>query len=78
MGKLSFFDRNDDRDFPIKLRDFLLSKTGKEWTLEKIEPEQKNQPMQTPTEAQRAELESDPAVASALDLFAGAEIISVK
>lgn len=77
-GQIKFFDRNDDRDFPIKLRDFLLSKTGKEWTLEKIEPEQKNQPMQTPTEAQRAELESDPAVASALDLFAGAEIISVK
>jgi DNA polymerase-3 subunit gamma/tau len=77
-GHVKFFDRKDDRDFPTKLRAFLLSKTGREWKLEKLEPSQKAEPIQTPSEARRAEIEADPAVANALDLFAGAEIVSVK
>ncbi|MFA7188011.1 MAG: DNA polymerase III subunit gamma/tau [Alphaproteobacteria bacterium] len=77
-GNIKFFDRKEDNDFQKKLRAFLLEKTGKEWVLEKIEPIQKTENLQTPTEAMRAELESDPEIANALDLFAGAEIVSVK
>jgi hypothetical protein len=77
-GYIKFFDRKEDRDFPQKLRQFLRTKTGKEWTLEKLEPMEKTTSVQTPSEAQRAELESDPGIANALDLFAGAEIIGVK
>ncbi|NMA32571.1 MAG: DNA polymerase III subunit gamma/tau [Alphaproteobacteria bacterium] len=76
-GKIKFFDRKDDKDFVKKLREFLLEKTGKEWVLEKLELMEKTENLQTPTETQRAELESDPAIAKALDLFDGAEIISV-
>ncbi len=77
-GNIRFFDRKDDNDFQKKLRAFLLEKTGKEWVMEKLEPIQKAENLQTPTEAIRAELESDPEIANALDLFAGAEIVSVK
>jgi len=77
-GNIKFFDRKNDNDFQKKLRGFLLEKTGKEWVLEKLEPMEKNENLQTPTEARRAELESDPEIANALDLFAGAEIVSVK
>jgi DNA polymerase-3 subunit gamma/tau len=77
-GNIKYFDRKNDNDFPKKMRAFLSEKTGKEWVLEKLEPMEKSESLQTPTEAQRAELESDPEIANALDLFAGAEIVSVK
>ncbi|MCL1891836.1 MAG: DNA polymerase III subunit gamma/tau [Alphaproteobacteria bacterium] len=77
-GHIKFFDRRDDRDFQIKLNKFLLEKTGKTWTLEKIEQASRPEPLQTPGEIKKAEIESDPAVANALNLFAGAEVVSVK
>ncbi|MCL2749090.1 MAG: DNA polymerase III subunit gamma/tau [Alphaproteobacteria bacterium] len=77
-GHIKFFDRKDDRDFPMKLKQFLQEKTGKIWTLEKIEQAQKTEELQTPGEIKKAEIESDPAVANALDLFAGAEVVGVK
>jgi hypothetical protein len=74
-GKIKYFDRKGDADFAQKLRAFLMAHTGKDWTLEKLQ-----QSESTPTngEIKKAEIESDPAVANALDLFAGAEIVSVK
>ena len=75
-GNIKFFDRKNDNDFQKKLRKFLLEKTGKEWVLEK--QEKKEESVQTTGEVQRAEIESDPAIANALNLFDGAEILSVK
>ena len=77
-GYIKFFDRKDDRDFPTKLNKFLLEKTGKQWTLEKIDKAEKTEDLKTAGEMKQAEIESEPAVADALSLFAGAEIIGMK
>jgi DNA polymerase-3 subunit gamma/tau len=74
-GRIVYFDRKGDRDFAQKLSVFLQSATGKSWVLEKLEV---SAAAPTATERQKAELESDPMVADALSLFAGAELVAVK
>ncbi|MDR0967210.1 MAG: DNA polymerase III subunit gamma/tau [Rickettsiales bacterium] len=78
IGNIKFYDRRDDKTFVPKLQKFLLEKTGVEWVLEKLEHPEDAAPHQTLGEIQRLEIESDPMVANALDLFAGAEIIGTK
>lgn len=74
-GSLKYFDRRGDADFAHKLAGWLNDKTGHEWKLERV---QESQHTQTITEQKKEELEADPLVASALDLFADAEIVGVK
>ena len=71
-GKIKYYDRKGDKDFSQKLSLWLKDKTGKNWTLEILsEPTHE----QTISEHTQAEIESDPMVASAMDLFADAEIV---
>ena len=71
-GKIKYFDRQNDKDFSKKLSVWLQDKTGKNWTLELV-TESPHQ--QTMSEHQKSEIESDPLVASAMDLFEDAEIV---
>ena len=74
-GKIKFFDRKGDGDFVHKMSVWLADKTGKQWALERImESEHTN----TISEQKQEELVADPLVASAMDLFADAEIVGVK
>jgi hypothetical protein len=77
-GHIKFYDRKNDADFVQRLQKFLLEKTGKNWVLEKLERAETAAPIQTAAEAKKAEMESDPMIANALDLFAGAEIVGTK
>lgn len=72
---IKYFDRRGDADFAHKMTTWLNDKTGQIWTMERIEQSQNTH---TITEQKKEELESDPMVASAMDLFADAEIIGVK
>ena len=72
---IKYFDRRGDADFAHKMATWLNEKTGQIWTLERI---QESQNTHTITEQKKEELESDPMVASAMDLFADAEIVGVK
>lgn len=74
-GTLKYFDRRGDADFAHKMAAWLKDKTGHEWSLEKM---QESQNTHTITEQKKEELEADPLVASAMDLFADAEIVGVK
>lgn len=74
-GVLKYFDRRGDADFAHKLATWLESKTGHAWTLERIT---ESPHAHTITEQKKEELESDPLVASAMDLFADAEIVGIK
>ncbi len=71
-NKIKYFDRQQDKTFPQKLSLWLKDNTGKNWTLEKVE-QPTNQ--QTISEHNKSEIESDPMVASAMDLFQDAEIV---
>lgn len=74
-GKIKYFDRKGDGDFAHKLAVWLNEKTGKQWQLERI---QESANARTMNEQQHENLVADPLVASAMDLFADAEIIGVK
>lgn len=71
-GEITYYDRKGDADFPHRLAAWLADKTGHAWTLHRVEA-----PTHTHTisEQKREELESDPLIASAMNLFEGAEII---
>jgi DNA polymerase III gamma/tau subunit len=73
-GVIKYFDRKGDKDFSQKLALWLKDKTGKDLKIELIQdaPHQ-----QTLSEHTKAEIESDPLVASAMDLFEGAEIVNI-
>ena len=72
---MKYFDRRGDADFAPKLAAWLNKKTGHTWSLERIA---ESQHAHTITEQKQEELESDPMVASAMDLFADAEIVGIK
>lgn len=72
---IQYFDRRGDADFAHKLVTWLNEKTGQTWTLERVEASQNTH---TITEQKKEELEADPMVASAMDLFSDAEIVGVK
>ncbi len=74
-GKIKYFDRKGDADFAHKLATWLNDKTGKQWHLERVLESVNTHTM---NEQQHEELVADPLVASAMDLFADAEIIGVK
>lgn len=72
---IKYYDRRGDADFAHKLSLWLENKTGHAWTLERMT---ESPHAHTITEQKKEELESDPLVASAMDLFADAEIVGVK
>ena len=71
-GKITYFDRGTDAEFAQKLTKWLNEKTGHTWTLVR---EEKSEHVHTVSEQKREELESDPLIADAMNLFEGAEII---
>lgn len=73
--EIKYFDRRGDADFAHKLASWLNDKTGATWTLERLE---ESQHTHTITEQKKEEIEADPMVASAMDLFADAEIVGIK
>lgn len=74
IGRIKYFDRQGDKDFSKKLSMWLATKTGRPWQIE-----QTNESMhqQTISEHAKSEIESDPMVASAMDLFKDAEIVNL-
>ena len=74
IGKIKYFDRKGDKDFSQKLTLWLKDKTNQNWVVEHIQdaPHQ-----QTISEQAKSEIESDPMVASAMDLFKDAEIVNI-
>ena len=74
-GIIKYFDRRGDADFAHKLANWLENKTGRAWQLQR-QTESSN--THTITEQKKEELQSDPLVASAMDLFADAEIVGIK
>lgn len=74
-GIIKYFDRRGDADFSHKLANWLENKTGHAWQLQR-QTESSN--THTITEQKKEELQSDPLVASAMDLFADAEIVGIK
>ncbi|MDE6571229.1 MAG: DNA polymerase III subunit gamma/tau [Alphaproteobacteria bacterium] len=73
-GKIVYFDRKGDADFPKKLAAWLQDKTGRAWTLERCDASPNKQ---TVTEQKKEELASDPMIANAMSLFENAEIVGV-
>ena len=73
-GHIKYFDRQNDKDFSQKLAIWLADKTGQNWTIEKIE---QSAHQQTISEHTKSEIEADPMVASAMDLFKDAEIVNI-
>ncbi|MDE6250383.1 MAG: DNA polymerase III subunit gamma/tau [Alphaproteobacteria bacterium] len=73
-GELKYFDRKGDADFQLKLASWLMDKTGTQWKMERL-TESSN--AQTFSEQKQQELESDPMIANAMNLFEGAEIVGV-
>ncbi len=71
---IKYFDRKGDADFPAKLATWLLDKTGNQWTLERVESSEN---AHTVAEQKQEELAADPLVASAMNLFADAQIVGV-
>ncbi len=74
-GKIKYFDRKGDADFAHKLGAWLFDKTGKQWALERAT---ESVHTHTFSEQKQEELEADPLVASAMNLFENAEIVGVK
>ena len=74
-GKMKYFDRKGDGDFSHKLSAWLFDKTGHQWVLERVVESVHTHTM---SEQKQEELAADPLVASAMDLFADAEIVRVK
>ena len=73
-GKIKYFDRKGDKDFSQKLTLWLQDKTHQNWI---IEPVTDAPHQQTISEQVKTEIESDPMVASAMDLFQDAEIVNI-
>jgi len=73
-GKIKYFDRKNDKDFAKKLILWLQDKTGKSWILEHV-IESENVP--TMNESIKTDMESDPMIASAMNLFEDAELINI-
>lgn len=73
-GKIKYFDRKGEKDFAQKLALWLKNNTGKDWTLE---PVTEAPHKQTLSEHNKSEIESDPLVSSAMDLFEDAEIVNI-
>ena len=73
-GVIKYFDRKGDKDFSQKLALWLKDKTGKNWKIELI---QEAPHTQTLSEHTKAEIESDPMVASAMNLIEDAEIVNI-
>ena len=73
-GKITYFDRKGEKDFSQKLTLWLHDKTGKNWTIETVTDDPHKQ---TLSEHTKSEIESDPMVASAMDLFEDAEIVNI-
>ena len=73
-GKLKYFDRKGDKDFPIKLSAWLEKHTGKVW---KLAQSAESCHVPTAVEHQHQELAADPIMAEAMGLFEGAEIVEV-
>ncbi|MBP9999132.1 MAG: DNA polymerase III subunit gamma/tau [Proteobacteria bacterium] len=73
-GKINYFDRKGDTNFPIKLSAWLEKHTGHPWTLVHSK-ESCNVP--TAIEHRQQELAADPMMAEAMGLFEGAEIVEV-
>ena len=73
-GKIKYFDRKGDKDFQQKLSVWLQEKTGKVWNLEHV---MESNHTQTTSEHNKAEIESDPMVAEAMNLFEDAEIVKM-
>ncbi len=74
-GKITYFDRGNDETFASRLAMWLGDKTGHPWTLTRAT---ESQHTHTAAEQNMAALESDPLVASAMDLFEGAQIVGTK
>ena len=73
-GHIKYFDRKKDKDFSQKLSVWLKDKTNENWAIESVE---QSQHQQTISEHTKSEIEADPMVASAMDLFEDAEIVNV-
>lgn len=73
-GCIKYFDRKGDADFAPRLAAWLAQATGHEWRLERATQSQNTH---TITEQKQEELEADPLVASAMNLFADAQIVGV-
>ena len=73
-GCIKYFDRKGEADFAPRLAAWLADKTGHEWRLERTA---QSQHAHTITEQKQQELEADPMVASAMNLFADAQIVGV-
>lgn len=71
---IKYFDRQNDKGFNQKLTLWLKDNTGKNWTLEIVneDPHQ-----QTISEHNKSDIENDPMVASAMNLFEDAEIVNI-
>ena len=74
-GKITYFDRKGDGDFAHKLATWLMDKTGHAWEMVRA---QESVHTHTMSEQKQEELVADPLVASAMNLFADAEIVGVK
>lgn len=74
-GKIIYFDRKGDGDFAHKLATWLMDKTGRAWEMVRA---QESVHTHTMSEQKQEELVADPLVASAMNLFADAEIVGVK
>ncbi len=73
-GKIVYFDRRGDADFASRLGSWLNDKTGHAWILER---RMESANTATGAEQSRQELESDPLVASAMNLFQDAILTDV-
>lgn len=74
IGRIKYFDRGGDKEFSKKLTTWLSDKTGKNWQIELVE---QSPHQQTISEHAKSEIEADPMVASAMDLFKDAEIVNL-
>lgn len=72
--KIKYFDRKGDKDFSQKLTSWLKDKTNQNWIVEKIDEAPHNQ---TISEQTKSEIQADPMVASAMDLFEDAELVNI-
>lgn len=72
--KIKYFDRKGDKDFSQKLTLWLKDKTNQNWMIERVEEAPHNQ---TISEQAKSEIQADPMVASAMDLFEDAEIVNI-
>lgn len=73
-GEMTYFDRGDDGEFPHKMSSWLEKYTGKPWVLKAAK---ESCHVQTQNEQTQQELESDPLVSSAMNLFSDGEIVDV-